>query len=122
MEMVLKPLPCLALTGCAMLHLSCDQPPKAPNMELAKYALMEYCKAEVVSPADFYVPHVYKENNYDWCVEFVTKTNSPQNHVLLLYFKGDRIVERQRIIEVGEAEAPRRRKHVPAGKTKDEIK
>ena len=91
-------------------------------MALAKEALMEYCKAEVVSPADFDVPRIYKENNYDWCVEFMTKTNSSQNHVLLLYFKGDRIMERQRMIEVDEAEAPRRRKHVPAGKTKDGIK
>jgi hypothetical protein len=35
----------------------------------------------------------------DWCVEYVTKSNVSPRHILLIFIKGDEIVERHSMIE-----------------------
>jgi hypothetical protein len=82
----------------SVLGIACNRTISPPNMLLAKEALQEYCKGEKIEPGSFNDAHVYREKKYDWCVEFITKTNIPQKHVLLLYFKNQRIVERHRIL------------------------
>lgn len=84
----------------SLLQVACNKTPLPPNMAIAHDALKEYCKSQEIASDIFNAAHVYRETNeYDWCVEFITKTNSVRKHVLLLYFKGNRIVERHRLIE-----------------------
>jgi hypothetical protein len=90
-----------ALAGViSLLQVACNRTPLPPNMAIAHDALKEYCKSQEIAVDIFTAPHVYRETNeYDWCVEFITKTNSARKHVLLLYFKENQIVERQRTLE-----------------------
>jgi len=97
MVLVMKIILCIV--AVSVLQLACSGPFVPPNMKIANEALNEYCKGENISTDIFRSANVYPEKKYDWCVEFITKTNAPQKHVLLLFFKGQQIVKEQRLIE-----------------------
>lgn len=97
--MVLNRMFCIILGALSFSQIACNRTPLPPNMAIANEALNEYCKSENITSASFNEAHVYREAKYDWCVEFITKTNAAQKHVLLLFFKDQRIVERQRTLD-----------------------
>ena len=99
--MVLNNTFCAILVCFSAFQIACN--PSAPplDMALAEEALQTYCTDEGVSPDIFQEAKIYREKKYDWCVEFVTKTNAPRQHVLLLFFRGQRIVERHRMRDPG---------------------
>lgn len=97
--MVLKPRVCVLWLWVIIMQLGCGKTPPPLDMSIADSALNEYCKSENLASCDFNSAHVYREQQYDWCVEYITKTNCPRKHVLLLFFKNNKIVENHRFIE-----------------------
>lgn len=97
--MVLNRFLCSVVILVSVSQIACHRTLSPPSMAMANEALQEYCKTENIAFDNFNKANVYREKDYDWCVEFITKTNSAPKHVLLLFFKGQQIVERQKIIE-----------------------
>lgn len=100
--MVLNRICFSVLISTSVFGIACSRTISPPNMLLAKEALQEYCRGEKIALDSFNDAHVYREKEYDWCVEFITKTNASPKHVLLLFFKNQRIVERHRLLEPGD--------------------
>ena len=90
----------VVLLGCAIGLSGCrNDQAKQPEKEIGLAALREYCLGERLALNDFDQARIYADAKYDVCVEYVTISNVVPKHVLLLFFKDGRIVERQRDIQ-----------------------
>lgn len=81
------------LSGCRNEHAV------QPDKEIGLAALQDYCLGERLTVEDFGHARVYTDAKYDVCVEYITKPNVVPRHVLLLFIKDGRIVEKQRDIQ-----------------------
>lgn len=70
--------------------------------ELGLSALNDYCLYRGIKEDDFGQPRIYSDKRYDVVVEYTTKTNIAPRHVLLVYIKDGRIVERHSMIDEDE--------------------
>ena len=77
-------------------------------MELAQKVLIEYSNSESIGLDNFKDGIVYSDPNHDACVEYITKDYYKPKHILLLYFKEGKIVERHRNIEIEQPAQPER--------------
>lgn len=82
-----------SLFGCRPDHAT------QPDKEIGLAALKDYCLGERLTIDDFDHARIYADSKYDVCVEYTTKPSVVPRHVLLLFFKDGRIVERQRDIQ-----------------------
>lgn len=79
----------LALASCAQK--------REYGEELALSALTNHFSD--VSLDDFEQPQIYNDSRYDIVVSYVTKTNVVPRHMLILYIKDGRIVERHSMVD-----------------------
>lgn len=67
--------------------------------EIGFAALKDYCLSDRLTVDDFEQARIYAEAEYDVCIEYVTRSNVVPKHVLILFVKDGRIVERHRDIQ-----------------------
>lgn len=65
--------------------------------QLAEMALADYCIKEGLRRTDFGGASISPEEKYDWSAEYQSSTQP--KHVLILYVKNGKIVERHRLVE-----------------------
>lgn len=82
----------------SMTVVACSDSMERADLEsLGQRALEEYCSREDVRPIDFSAPVITKEREHDWVIEYQSMTRP--KHVLILFVKNKRIVDRHRLVE-----------------------
>lgn len=81
----------MAVTGCSRRST-----PSEARL-IGEKALKEYCVQEGLDRSDFGAENILPEEKYDWSIEYQSHGNP--KHVLILYIKNNKIVERHRMIE-----------------------
>ena len=106
---------CFGLLIIILLLCACQK--KLTRKEviiLGQKGLVEYCnykeqhaqQSEKIKISDFKKGNISEKkelqkgyNWCDWCVEYVTKSNIAPRHILLIFIKGNEIIERHSMIE-----------------------
>ena len=64
---------------------------------IGEKALEEYCAQEGLTRTDFGGENISPEEKYDWSIEY--QSNGDPKHVLVLYIKSGKIVDRHRMVD-----------------------